>query len=155
MVEIPDDLDNSVYSFMYWKSITRKTSDQYKLKKRYESYDKYGLGDIDGRKVIACTEMFGDIGDEVEVTFKDEVYYWNGESGTLFAIIGDFKNEEDSNCDEYGHLYTMIDGEYTQRSVVEFIVGSRFKGHHIKEIFPDLKKNPVIKIERTGVSYDF
>ena len=153
MCEIPNDYDNSVYSFMRWDKITNKSTKQYKLRKEYESYDENGLGDIDGRKVIACTDTFGDIGDEIEVTFENDVYYWNEESGTLFAVIGDFKSKNDSNCDDYGHLYTYdkkLD-EYKQRCVIEFIVDNTVR--NIKEIFPDLNKNPVIKIERTGINY--
>ena len=87
----------------------------------------------------------------IEVTFKNKVYYWNTISGTLFAIIGDFKNINDKNCDEWGHLYGK-----TQRSVVEFIIGNDFRGN-IKDDnnFPELRNNPVIKIERTGVRYNF
>ena len=151
MVDIPRDLDNSVYSFMKWNKITCKTSNQYKLKQKYESYDAKGLGEIDGRKVIACVPRFGAIGDEVEVTFQNKVYYWNGVSGTLFAIIGDYKNQNDPNCDEWGHRYGS-----KQRSVVEFIVGNGFSGN-IKDDgnFPELRNNPVIKIARTGVRYNF
>ena len=135
---------------MNWYKITNKNSKQYKLRKYYESYDENGLGDIDGRKVIACTENFGNIGDEIEVTFKNKVNYWNIK-GTLFAVIGDFKSKNDPNCDGYGHLYTYKNGKYTQRSVIEFIVNDTV--HNIKDIFPNLKNNPVIKIEKTGINY--
>ena len=150
MYEIPKDKDNSVYSYMNWGKVTNTSSEQYKLKQKYENYDSKGLADIDGRKVIACLPKFGSIGDEIEVTFKKKVYYWNQISGTLFAVIGDYKNQKDKNCDNWGHLYK------SQRSVVEFIVGNNFRGH-IKDInnFPELKDNPVIKIERTGVRYSF
>ena len=152
MFEIPSDLDNSVYSYMRWSTI--KYANQKKLKNKYENYDHKGLADIKGRKVIACTTMFGDIGDEIEVTFKYGVDYWNKEHETLFAIIGDFKDEDDSNCDEYGHLYTKIDGKYTQRSVIEFIVGPKFKGNIKDEHnFPDLNHNPVVEIVQTGVNF--
>ena len=150
MVDIPNDMDNSVYSFMNWNKVTNKASDQYKLKQKYESYDVKGLAEIDGRKVIAYLPKFGSIGDEVEVTFKNKVYYWNGISGTLFAIIGDYKNRNDPWCDDWGHLYGK------QRSVVEFIIGNDFRGN-IKDNnnFPELRNNPVIKIVRTGVRYNF
>ena len=150
MVDIPNDLDNSVYSYMNWNKITNQNSEQHTLRKLYESYDENGLGDIEGRKVIACTSTFGNIGDEIEVTFENDVDYWNS-NGTLFAVIGDFKSQNDPNCDKYGHLYTKRNGEYTQRSVIEFIVNDSVD--NIKEIFPDLKDNPVIKIERTGRNY--
>ena len=58
MTYIPDNLDNSVYSYMKWNKITNKSSKQYILRELYESYDENGLGDIEGRKVIACTSTF-------------------------------------------------------------------------------------------------
>ena len=71
---------------MNWKKVTSKSSNQYKLKQRYESYDSKGLADINVRKIIACVPRFGAIGDEVEVTFQKKVCYWNETSGTLFCI---------------------------------------------------------------------
>ena len=147
MIAIPRDKDNSVYSYMDWKTITNKNSAQYKLKNKYNTYDSNGLADIKGRKVVACTSTFGSIGDEIEVTFETGVNYFNKQSKTLFAIIGDFKSQNDSNCDMYGHLYGK-----TQRSVIEFIVDSN-RITNIKSTFPMLKNNPVIKIQRTGVNF--
>ena len=147
MTEIPRDKDNSVYSYMDWKTITNKNSAQYKLKNKYNTYDSNGLADIKGRKVVACTSTFGSIGDEIEVTFESGVNYFNKQSKTLFAIIGDFKSQNDSNCDRYGHLYGK-----TQRSVIEFIVDSS-RITNIKRTFPMLNNNPVIKIQRTGVNF--
>ena len=147
MIAIPRDKDNSVYSYMDWKTITNKNSAQYKLKNKYNTYDSNGLADIKGRKVVACTSTFGSIGDEIEVTFESGVNYFNKQSKTLFAIIGDFKSQNDSNCDRYGHLYGK-----TQRSVIEFIVDSN-RITNIKSTFPMLKNNPVIKIQRTGVNF--
>ena len=148
MFIIPQDKDNSVYSYMKWNKITNKATTQYELRKNHENYDGLGLGDIQGRKVIACVEKFGKIGDEVEVTFKNPVDYFNKQSKTLFAIIGDYKSYKDNNNDGWGHLYTGN----KQRSVVEFIVGDGFSGN-IKENFPELRNNPVVKIQRTGVNF--
>ena len=148
MFIIPQDKDNSVYSYMKWNKITNKATTQYELRKKHENYDGLGLGDIQGRKVIACVEKFGKIGDEVEVTFKNPVDYFNKQSKTLFAIIGDYKSYKDNNNDGWGHLYT----ENKERSVVEFIVGDGFSGN-IKEKFPELRNNPVVKIQRTGVNF--
>ena len=138
---------------MDWSTITNKSSAQYKLREEYKKtgndlFDGNGLADIYSRKVIACTSKFGGIGDEIEVTFKNKVYYWNQISGTLFAIICDIKDPNDSNYCEWGHLYT--NGK--QCSVVEFIVDSK-RISNIKETFTLLKNNQVVKIERTGVNF--
>ena len=148
MVEIPHDKDNSVYSYMNWNKIKDKTSNQYKLKKKYNTYDNYGLADIKSRKVIACVEKFGKIGDEIEVTFKNPVNYFNNQNKKLYAIIGDYKSYKDDKNDGWGHLYTKD----KQRSVIEFIVGDGFSGN-IKENIPELKNNPVVQIQRTGVNF--
>jgi hypothetical protein len=87
MTEIPRDKDNSVYSYMDWKTITNKNSAQYKLRIKYNTYDSNGLADIEGRKVVACTSTFGSIGDEIEVTFKKGVNYFNKQSKTLFQLL--------------------------------------------------------------------
>ena len=70
----------------------------------------------------------------------------------LEAIIGDEKDQSDTNppCDAYGHLY----GNY-QRCVVEFIVQkeSFHKDRTIKQVFPCLVNNPVIKIINKGKNF--
>ena len=57
-MDLPNDKDNSVYSYMNWDSITCKTSNQFKLKQKYEeNYDSNGLADIKGKKVIALIHL--------------------------------------------------------------------------------------------------
>lgn len=68
-------------------------------------------------------------------TFEKKVDYWNKEKGSLYAVIGDFKSKNDSNCDDYGHFYTMKNGKYIQRCVIEFIVNNSVS--NIKDIYPD------------------
>ena len=135
---------------MDWCKI--KAGNQLRLRENYSKtgrslFDNDGLADIFGRKVIACTDKFGSVGEEIEITFKYPVPYWNPSKGTLFAIIGDIKNQNELNCNEWGHLYS----QGTQCCVVEFIVDSS-KINNIKYRFPLLQKNPVIKIQKTGVN---
>ena len=151
MFQINNGFDNSVYSIMDWSKITNKSSAQYRLREEYRKtgknlFDSNGLADIFGRKVIACTSKYGTIGEEIEITFQKGVNYWNSK-GTLFAIIGDEKSKHDSNYNEWGHMYGP-----KQCCVVEFIVNSG-KINNIKNVFPALKNNPVIKIEKTGVNF--
>ena len=155
MIKIPEYVKASAYSYMGWERITKKTSPQYFLREKYIEkghpiYDPDGMADIFGRKIIACTNKFGNIGDEVEITFKNSISPWRN-GNNLFAIIGDFKNQADKNppCDEWGHIYGH------QHCVVEFIVqeGSFHSNRRIVNVFPCLRDNPVIKIERTGVNF--
>ena len=151
MFQINNGLDNSVYAYMDWSKITDKSSAQYRLREQYRKtgknlFDENGLADIFGRKVIACTSKYGTIGEEVEITFQNGVNYWNNK-GTLFAIIGDEKSKNDPNYCEWGHRYGA-----NQCCVVEFIVNSG-KINNIKNVFPALRNNPVIKVEKTGVNF--
>ena len=155
MFFVPESLNASAYSYMAWNTITRKTSPQYFLREKYIEkghpiYDPDGMADIFGRKIIACTNKFGRIGDEVEITFKYPITPWRN-GNTLFAIIGDFKNQNDKNprCDEWGHIYGH------QHCVVEFIVKDEAfnENRRIVDVFPSLKGNPVIKIQRSGVNF--
>ena len=151
MFHINNGFDNSVYSYMDWFKITNKNSAQYKLRELYGNkgnslFDANGLADIFGRKVIACTSKFGTIGEEIEITFQNPVNYWHTK-GTLFAIIGDEKSRSDPNCNEWGHMYPG-----NQCCVIEFIVDSK-RINNIKNVFPFLKHNPVVKIEKTGVNF--
>ena len=139
MYQIDKKLDATAFSYMGWHMITRISSPQYRLRELYRKtgknlFDSEGLADIYGRKVVACTKTFGEIGDEIEITFEDSLDPWrNGRR--LFAIIGDHKNQNDRNpsCDKWGHIYGG-----GQHCVIEFIVNTDvFYGNKtIKNTFP-------------------
>ena len=140
---------------MDWRAIIPKNTNQFRLrtnnkKSESEYFDRNGLADIYRRKVIACTDTFGNVGEEVEVTFQKPVPYWN-EKGTLFAIIGDIKRQVPGVCDKWGHFYS----NGRQCCVVEFVVDDNIinDDHTIKDAFPLLKKNPVVGIQKTGVNF--
>ena len=155
VIFIPQDKDNSAFSFMAWSRITNPNSLQYELKQNYINtgysiYDPDGLADIYGKKVIATTSTIGDVGDEVDIVFRDNLYGWRA-GRILNAIIGDIKNQNDTNppCDRYGHTYGR------QRDVVEFLVnGKVFVGDkRIYNTIPCLVHNPVIKIINYGQDF--
>ena len=150
MYYINNGLDNSVYAYMGWDKITNTGTKQYRLRENYRKtrknlYDSNGLADIFGRKVIACTNKFGNVGEEIEITFQNPVPYWH-QKGTLFAIIGDIKNQNKGACNEWGHLYG------NQCCVIEFIVNPSMI-NNIKGRFPLLKNNPVVTIQKSGVNF--
>ena len=155
LIIIPKDKDNSAFSFMAWNKITRTSSPQYKLRQNYINsgnliYDPDGLADIYGKKIIATTPRIGDVGDEVDIFFRDNLHGWRN-GNFLNAIIGDLKNQNDVNppCDSYGHIYGR------QRCVVEFIVnGNVFVGdRRIYNTIPCLVHNPVEKIIKYGKNF--
>ena len=142
-INIPPGLGRE-YSHMAWQKITRKGSPQLRLKEKFGMpFDPDGIGCIDGRKVIACTPKFGKIGDAVCVKLQ------NGNE--FHAIIGDYKNENDPDCNEWGHNYG--------KCVVEFVVDIRtgwlgYNGNkRAVTVLPYLKNNPVVKIQNLALNY--
>lgn len=105
-IEIPEGM-GTYHTYMGWRTITSPTSLQYQLRERSgEHYDSEGFAIIDGRYVIACTTLYGQVGDYVD--FQRE----NGE--IIHAVIGDIKNQNDAGCNQYGHD--------NGKCVVEFVV---------------------------------
>jgi len=105
-IEIPEGMGTS-HTFMGWSCVTSRTSLQYQLRERSgEHYDSEGFAIIDGRYVIACTTLYGQVGDYVDF------YRENGD--VLHCVIGDIKNQNDSGCNQYGHK--------NGQCVVEFVV---------------------------------
>ncbi|MBD9337045.1 MAG: CHAP domain-containing protein [[Ruminococcus] faecis] len=105
-IEIPEGM-GTYHTYMGWRTITSSTSLQYQLRERSgEHYDSEGFAIIDGRYVIACTTLYGQVGDYVD--FQRE----NGE--IIHAVIGDIKNQNDAGCNQYGHD--------NGKCVVEFVV---------------------------------
>lgn len=107
--------DADVLTYMGWRCITNTSSKQYQLLSQFESYDSNGFGKIGNRYVIACSPLFGEIGDLLDVKFAN---------GTvLHAIIGDHKNLHDDGANIWGHQHG--------RAVIEFVVNkaSWYGGH--------------------------
>ena len=105
-IEIPEEM-GTYHTYMGWQKITSPTSLQYQLRERSgEHYDSEGFAIIDGRYVIACTTLYGQVGDYID--FQRE----NGE--IIHAVIGDIKSQSDPGCNQYGHD--------NGRCVVEFVV---------------------------------
>ena len=158
-ISIPSYIDGSAYSFMRWEKVVAQGSPQLELKKRYEHYNSLGIGDIDGRNVIACTKKFGRVGDALIIEFSEPISPNNYQ---LNAIIGDIKDENDKNCDEWGHIYG------SQHSIIEFVVDTSFPTEEeikiairnnqdfkrINSVIPSLnRKNKVIKIKNLNYNY--
>ena len=95
---VPDGLGKTT-KWMNWKTITDKTSQQYKLKQTAGmNYDSEGYGTINGRKVVAMTNTFGKIGDYVNIHLTD---------GTVIqGVIGDEKDQtwaHGTPANKWGH----------------------------------------------------
>ena len=97
------------YTYMGWQLITDPTSKQYQLKQDSGMpFDSEGFGVINGRYVVALTEFYGEVGDEIDFVLAD---------GTNFpTIIGDIKSSNDPNWTKWGHV------SGNNLNVIEFVV---------------------------------
>jgi hypothetical protein len=105
--EVPKT-NTSMKSYMDYKAITNKSSEQYKLQQRGDIYtDNEGFRRIGDKFVVAVGTYFGtNVGQEVEIKLS---------SGNTFkAIIGDIKADIHTDSQNIQH---NVDG-----SVVEFLV---------------------------------
>lgn len=140
-IEIPEGM-GTTHTYMGWRTITSRTSLQYQLREQSgEHYDSEGFGIIDGRYVIACTTLYGQVGDYVDF------YRENGD--VLHCVIGDIKNQNDPGCNQYGHQ----NGE----RVVEFVVQySTWYPSHANPGTPSCKpewNSRVVKAVNLGYNY--
>lgn len=115
VIEIPPGL-GSQHTYMAWQMIKARSSDQYKLKESAGmNFDDEGFGKIGDRYVVATTTTFGKVGDFLDVYKED---------GTVIkCIIGDIKNQNDANCNAYGHN--------NGNNIIEFVVdyNTWYNGH--------------------------
>lgn len=105
------DINTSFKSYMNYRTITDKTSQQYKLQHNGVAYtDKEGFRKSGDNFLVALGTYYSDvIGEELEITL---------DSGESFkAMLGDIKANKDT---DENNQYHKTDG-----SVVEFIVDSR------------------------------
>lgn len=58
---------------------------------------KNGLAEYNGRTLVAMTNKYGDVGDDVDIILNS--------GDTIKATIADIKNKKDANYTPYGHQY--------------------------------------------------
>lgn len=82
--------------YMNWDSITAEGSNQMKLVDTFgRNYDSDGIGTVNGRKTVAVTNLYGNVGDYIDIEFD------SGE--VMHAIIADIKSSSDHDYTAYGH----------------------------------------------------
>lgn len=140
-IEIPEGM-GTTHTYMGWRTITSPSSRQYQLREQSgEHYDSEGFGIIDGRYVIACTTLYGQVGDYIDF------YRENGD--VLHCVIGDIKNQNDAGCNQYGHQ--------NGRCVVEFVVQySTWYPSHANPGTPNCKpewNSRVVRAVNLGYNY--
>jgi len=101
-------------SYMPYRAITDKTSDQYALQQQAETEYRFGLRTLDDYFMVAVTSQYGNVGDILEIEFEDN---------SMLAIIGDIKGNGHDGCQ------SLRDG-----SVIEFIVDMEHLDENIKQL---------------------
>ncbi len=107
-------LDTSFKSFMDYKTITSKSSDQYKLQEKATT-DEYGLRKIDECYLVAMGTFYTEnVGDKFKITLED--------GDEFFVIIGDVKQDCHTDVNnQYAPVYCS-NGEFLGANIIEFIV---------------------------------
>lgn len=98
---------SSFKSYMDYKTITNKSSKQYKLQQGAKT-NAQGFRTYDDKIMVALGSGFGKVGDIVEIFTED---------GSFKAIIGDQKADKHTDKENKYHL--------SDKSVVEFIVDTK------------------------------
>ena len=102
----PTQTCGGVYTYEKWNTNWASGTYQKALHDLYENYDDEGFGKIGDRYVVACTTTFGRVGDLIDFELSD---------GTVIkTVMGDAKNQSNTECNLYGHL--------NGHNVIEFIV---------------------------------
>jgi hypothetical protein len=134
-MSIPD-VDTAFKSFMDWRSITLRSSEQYRLQKRAYT-DVKGFRRYRGKYMIALGSYYAQyIGQEFRITLSSGI--------VIDAMVGDIKADKDT---DKTHRYCK-DGVY---NVVEFIIDREVMPLWVREL-GDVSvmglQGEVVKIER-------
>ena len=122
VINIPAGL-GSYFVIEGWHTITSTQGTwQGRLKMKCENYDQEGFAKIGDRYVIACTTVYGVVGDYVD--------FYQSNGNVFKCIIGDIKSAGDANIGVYGHDYG--------KNVLEFICNRSWYG-------PPMHANPGTK----------
>ena len=97
--------EGDVKTYMDYRKITDPTSPQYNLQKSAETNNK-GLRELNGKPMVAVSEKFGYVGDEIIIEY--------GDGTSVCSVIGDIKKVEHLDPTK---TFVPEDG-----NVVEFIV---------------------------------
>lgn len=137
---------------MAWRAVTDESSQQYALRQKYypnwvdevpEAFDSNGIGIIEGRYVVAVTQM--KVGGVGEVGMTLDVYMDNG--AIIPCVVGDIKSPYTGEfwCPQ-GHFPT---NSSSQINTIEFCISSAAVRQYssAKEVLPELDGN-IIKIVR-------
>lgn len=142
-MKIPN-CDTSFKSYMDYRYITNKASDQYKLQLSAWT-DNMGLRRVDDYYLVAMGTYYSDnIGDKFRITLE------NG--NTFDVMIGDVKADiHTDNSNMYSPVYNT-DGSFKSANVIEFIIDKQVISKKVKlwgdvSAYDEFAGN-IVKIER-------
>jgi len=113
-------IDNSFICYMDGRYITDSSSPQFSFLKKGAKPMNFGIYNLNNHYLVAVSNRYGNIGDEIEITFNNNV--------KITVYIGDFKKNSETSDTGWGiHKITTNKG-----CQVEFIVN--------EDQIPDLVK---------------
>lgn len=136
--------DTSFKSYMSYKCITNKASEQYKLQLSAWT-DDMGLRRVDDYYLVAMGTYYSDtVGDKFRITLEGDK--------TFNVMIGDIK--ADIHTDK-NNMYSPVydsDGKFRSANVIEFIIDTKSVDRKVKlmgdvSAYEEFKGN-IVKIER-------
>lgn len=138
------DYDTSFKSYMSYKCITNKSSNQYKLQQKAYT-DDMGLRKVDDYYLVAMGTYYSDtIGDKFRITLEDDKVF--------DVMIGDIKADIHTDKNNmYSPVYNS-NGKFISANVIEFIVDTKKIDKSVRRLgsvnaYDDFKGN-ITKIER-------
>lgn len=138
------DYDTSFKSYMSYKCITNKSSNQYKLQQKAYT-DNMGLRKVDDYYLVAMGTYYSDnIGDRFRITLEGDK--------TFDVMIGDVKADIHTDKNNmYSPVYNS-DGSFKSANVIEFIIDTKSVDRKVKlmgdvSAYDEFAGN-IVKIER-------
>ena len=142
-MKIPN-CDTSFKTYMDYRCITNKASDQYKLQLSAWT-DDMGLRRVDNYYLVAMGTYYSDnIGDKFRITLEGDK--------TFDVMIGDIKADMPTdNSNMYSPVYNT-DGSFKSANVIEFIIDKKTISKKVKlwgdvSVYDEFAGN-IVKIER-------
>lgn len=136
--------DTSFKSYMSYKCITNKSSDQYKLQQSAWTDDK-GLRRVDDYYLVAMGTYYSNtVGDKFRITLEGDKIF--------DVMIGDIKADiHTDNSNMYSPVYNE-NGTFKSANVIEFIIDTKSVDRKVKlmgdvSAYEEFKGN-IVKIER-------
>lgn len=146
---VPTDIDTSFKTYMDWRTVTDKSSSQYKLVNTYGWHDDDGFMRVTSERDLGITQDYYMIalGSYYGTTIGTKYRITTTEGNVFYGILSDCKADKHTNST---HQYAR------NKDVVEFLVDTRYLNADVKhrgsaDILKPLS-GAIAKIERIDIN---